>query len=291
MHRSTEFRLQSLLAVAPRPAAEPGYPTRTPFCPSLARFRQGVGSGWGRDERAHVTGCPYCQHRTAKQWLFTPPGPVDLACYLAGLSPDSEAMGIYLSWPEGEALRLLQFSAFVRALAEVFRVSTHAAQGLRGIAADFPILLPALPAGAVRTRGGAVRGMPAEGLRTRGDAVGGKPVDVAARADRAAAGWILLAETLPEGPLRVVAADGSVSAELERLPLGMLRIRASAAGGENAGRRVFVEALPRQGEPARFALELRQTPGGDAAEADLSAPLADAETLLHGAALLIAWAS
>jgi hypothetical protein len=290
MNRPDDILVRDVLAFSPQPRPHLAYPKRTDDCPSLARFPEGVSNGWSKkeDDRVHVSGCPYCKLRTAKQWVITPPTPLTLAFYLAGESLDEEAMGIYLSWPEGDgARRLLQRSVYVRARAILIRgkeAAKEAGAKIKGFGAESwraglelaRQLEPSYASGgssrAVRTRGSSNQ-QPAPRVR-----------DVA--------GHVSVGTSFEEGTelLGVATRDHSVTAEVALLTSDSLKIHVSSAI-ENSGRRVLVELVPEEGESVQVEFQLAGQEAADLSESEQVVMVPNMSRFLRNSSLLVAWIS
>lgn len=280
MNRSDEFLTDDLLAFAPQNKSQLIYPKRTPECPSLARFARVVQEGWSAQERNHVSGCPYCQYRMAKQWLTTPPTALTIAAYRAGQSLDKDGMEIYLSWPEAEgARRLLRKSLYVRALSEVFHQAQATQAGVQGILKD---LISALRQMSVNTTADAF---------SRGTSSVGSTPGIEDLASYSLVRPFSLDENSILEPIRISTKDDSVTVEVQVFTTDSLRVVAFSPGIENAARRVFVELLPVDGEPVQVVLRLRGNSESDRAEVQEIVTVADAQRTLLNGSVLVAWVS
>lgn len=271
MSRSMESKLQEILAHSPQRRENLPYPQRTDDCPSLARFPGGVQDGWG-DKRDHVSHCDYCQHRTAKQWVIAPPRVLDVARYLAGTSPDEQAMDIYLAWPDGQRGRQLLKSGYVRALAELLRAASAAESAI----ASFTDLSGQL----ARTALGpalATRSIAVQDWLQQLEPLGGPHGAAVATPDREAESYTVTLTA--DGPLTVVlvASDGVVSIS-------------AVAPSDHSERRVRVEILLEAGDALARELTLHEQQEG-VAKAEAEVELSNARGQLANSTLLVAWIS
>lgn len=72
------------------------HPLETPLCLPLVRFAPSAQEKWTDEERAHVTGCPYCERMMALIWREKCPSLWKLAQHAGGIFPCNLAMQFHL---------------------------------------------------------------------------------------------------------------------------------------------------------------------------------------------------
>jgi hypothetical protein len=212
---------------------------------------------------------------------------MDLARFIAGQSPDDEAMQIYLSFKDAGESRQLLRSVYVRALADLFRMAEAADQsrnellyGLAGLAANFAHVILAPAASTSR------------GLGTESDPSAVSPpvitpalvqgLIIATRP-----GWSSSEGKAAGQPLVASTGDEFISvAAKASAPDGVTVTVVS--GIEFAGRDVLVEILPYNTDPATAKVRLEPDEDADEARGGALIPAARPDLLLDGATLLVA---
>lgn len=215
----------------------------------------------------------------SQRWLTSPPSPVEVARYLAGQSPDADAMRAYFSRP-GIGRNLLS-SLYVSAIRELLNVADAAREyreemraSLAGLARDFSDSI--LDATATRSLGSGA----ASGEITT-------PA-VLAMASRTAAAAFYYTEGPAGKPLSAVTADRFATAEIALNTASTVWIRV-VSEVEYSGRHVLVELLCEQIPPIHATIQLTESEGTDEARGEAVVAVDNAERLLRNCTVLIAW--
>lgn len=217
--------------------------------------------------------------QTAKAWL-TPPRPLEVALFLAGQSPDDQAMRSYLSRPEAQAGRHLLNSRYVHAIADLLRLGAATTQSRRqkggeldGLAREFFDSMVAATTRSAR-------------LEDPSDEITTSMIYVLAA--RTSAETSIRSEDAAGGSLTVSTTDRSATADIALLGSERVNIRVTS-GSEHSGRKVFVEVLSDNVGSVHGEIQLVQHELADEADGESTITVPNAEAFLRNCTVLIAW--
>lgn len=233
---------------------------RTPQCPPLTRFVEGVQRGWTEEERDHVSNCVYCQKITAMQWRTECPSVFVLIQDIADPKhfPDRQALHVHLKEDNCRRCNLALSSRVLAGLATLIRARKsleHDALAMgRHLGEVQGAVSFAKNVSPINSDGGL--GEPnASGNRSRRTLQELTRGIVLGHGEMAIAGTFAT-RSRPPFQLREVSADGSLIAILRETDEGQLELNVESRIQGNAGRKVAVEILGSRAEPLRAELVL-----------------------------------